>query len=363
MNHAELGEHVQIDGSYGEGGGQILRTSVSLAAFTGRPVEITRIRAGRSKPGLQPQHLTAARAVGALCAATLEGDAVGSQRLLFTPGAGPQPGRYRFDIGTAGATALVVQSVLLPLALSGGASGATVIGGTHVPHAPMIEYLQAVYLPALRRAGLTAEVRYDRAGFFPAGGGEVLLEAPPTAALAPLELTERGKLQALTAIIVTGELPEHVAERGEATVERYLRGVGRRATFVIRRMPSRGPGAAVILAAECEGGHAGFSGLGQRGKPMEEVAEEPCAAFMAWWKSGAACDEHLADQLVLPAALAPGESRWSTPVVTEHLRTVLWVAQQFLPIETRIEASETGPATVVMQGTDARQATSTRTTA
>jgi len=355
---------VQIDGSYGEGGGQILRTSVSLAALTGRAVEITRIRAGRSKPGLQPQHLMAVRAVAALCGAALEGDAVGSQRLLFTPRADPQPGRYRFDIGTAGAAPLVIQSVLLPLALAGGApSGATVIGGTHVPHAPPLEYLEAVYLPALRRAGLAAMVSYSRAGFFPAGGGEVVLETLPAPRLQPLDLTERGKLQALTAYVVTGKLPEHVGARGEATIERYLRGVGRRATIAVRRLPARGPGAAVVLAAECEGGHAGFTGLGRRGKPMEEVAEEPCAAFMAWWKTGAACDEHLADQLVLPMALAAGESRWSTPAVTEHLCTVLWVARQFLPIESRIEESGEGPATVVVRGAGAPQPTSTRATA
>jgi RNA 3'-terminal phosphate cyclase (ATP) len=351
-----MAEQVRIDGSYGEGGGQILRTSVSLAALTGRPVEITRIRAGRSKPGLQPQHLTAVRAVASVCAARLEGDAVGSQRLLFTPQADPQPGRYRFDIGTAGATTLVVQSILLPLALAGAASAATVIGGTHVPHAPPFEYLEAVYLPALRRAGLSADVNYPRAGFFPAGGGEVTLEARPVGALAPLDLTDRGKLRSLTATIVTGELPDHVGERGKAAVERYLKGVGRQAAIEIRRLPARGPGAAVVLAARCDGGHAGFTGLGARGKPMEEVAEEPCAAFMAWWKSGAACDEHLADQLVLPMALAAGESRWTTPVVTEHLRTVLWVARRFLPIESRIEAEGPlpedgdGPATVVVRG-------------
>jgi RNA 3'-terminal phosphate cyclase (ATP) len=345
-----MSDTVTIDGSYGEGGGQILRTSVALAALTGREVEITRIRAGRTKPGLQPQHLTAVRAVAALCAATLEGDAVGSQRLLFTPGAGPQPGRYRFDIGTAGATPLVVQSILLPLVHAGAAAGATVIGGTHVPHAPPFEYLEAVYLPALRRAGLAAAVTSPRAGFFPAGGGEVILATEPLAALAPLDLTERGKLRSLTAYVITGELPEHVAERGKATIERYLKGVGRKAAFEIRRLPARGPGAAVLLAAECEGGHAGFTGLGARGKPMEEVAEEPCARFMAWWKSGAACDPHLADQLVLPMALAAGESRWTTPAVTEHLRTVLWVASRFLPIETRIEESEEGPAAVIMRG-------------
>jgi RNA 3'-terminal phosphate cyclase (ATP) len=345
---------IEIDGSYGEGGGQILRTSVSLAAITEQAVEIVNIRAGRSKPGLQRQHLTAVHAAAALCDAAMEGDAVGSQRLLFTPRKAVQAGEYRCEIGTAGATPLVAQTALLPLARAAGSSRVTVTGGTHVPHAPPAEYLEAVYLPALRRAGLEAHLAAPRFGFYPRGGGEVDLEVAPAASLQPLDLTERGKLRSLAAFIVTSELPEHVGERGAAAVKEAMRRVGRRVTVEQRDRPSHGPGAAVVLVAVCDGGFAGFTALGERGRPMEQVSEEACEAFMGWWKTGAACDEHLADQLVLPMAFADGESRWTTPVITEHLRTVLWLTQRFLPIEARLEEGAYGGGTVVLRGIGAR---------
>jgi RNA 3'-terminal phosphate cyclase (ATP) len=341
---------IRIDGSYGEGGGQILRTSVSLAAMTGQAVEIERIRAGRTRPGLQPQHLTAVRAAASLCDARLEGDAPGSGRLLFAPQSTPRPDRYDFSIGTAGATTLVTQTVLLPLARQGAGCHVTVSGGTHVPHAPAAEYLEAVYLPVLRSAGLDARFSYRQAGFYPRGGGEVAIEILPGTPLRPLDLTDRGKLRELTAFIVTATLPGHVGERGERAVEEYFRRVGRVASVERRDRASPGAGAAVVLVATCEGGIAGFTALGARGKPMEQVAEEACDAFMAWWKSDTACDEHLADQLVLPLALAAGESRWTTPSVTEHLRTVLWVTQQFLPIEFTLEETPEGPGTVTLRG-------------
>jgi RNA 3'-terminal phosphate cyclase (ATP) len=223
-----------------------------------------------------------------------------------------------------------------------------------VPHAPPAEYLAAVYLPALRRAGLEVHFRYPRAGFFPKGGGEVEIEIRAAAPTQPLDFTERGKLRTLTAYIVTAELPEHVAERGVAAVTEALRRVGRKATIERRDRPSHGPGAAVVLVAECDGGLAGFTALGQRGKPMEQVSEEACAAFMAWWKTGAPCDEHLADQLVLPMALAAGESRWTTPAVTQHLRTVLWVTQQFLPIGVSLDEAPDGSGTLTLRGAGER---------
>ncbi len=339
-----------IDGAYGEGGGQIIRTSLSLSAITGTPVEIVNVRKGRSKPGLQPQHLMAVRSAAEICAANVEGAEVGSTRFTFHPGCKPVAGSYHFDIRTAGATPLVAQTLLVPLAHADGDSSVTVIGGTHVPHAPTFEYLQQLYAPLLRRAGLDVEVEYEAAGFFPRGGGRILLRVRPAAFLQPVDLTERGKLENLTAYIVTSGVPDHVADRGAATVEKAMKAVGRPVHMEIRRMPSPGSGAAVILVAKCEGGYAGFTGLGERGKPMEKVAEAPCREFLEWWKTGAACDEHLADQLVLPAALAHGESRWTTPTVTDHLRTVLWVAQQFLPVQATLEEGTTGSALVQLRG-------------
>jgi RNA 3'-terminal phosphate cyclase (ATP) len=215
---AKVSETVQIDGSYGEGGGQIIRTSLSLAVLTGRPVHVSNVRARRSRPGLQPQHLTAVRAAASLCAAELKGDAVGSTSFVFAPQAPVQAGDYRFNIGTAGAASLVAQTVLVPLSHAGAPSRVVIIGGTHVPHAPPADYLGRVYLPALRRAGLEAEVDYPKAGFFPKGGGEVVLSIAGVPASTALNLVDRGKLRTLSSAVVTSNLGEHVSQRGADTV-------------------------------------------------------------------------------------------------------------------------------------------------
>ena len=180
-----MAQSILISGEYGEGGGQIIRTALSLAAITGRAVEISNIRSKRSKPGLQPQHLTAVHAAAAICNAEVAGAAVGSAWLRFAPQTAPQPGNYRWEIGTAGATTLVAQTVLLPLALADAPSRVTITGGTHVPHAPVAEYLEGVYLPMLRHAGCAVKMEIARTGFYPRGGGEITLHiaggyrAPP----------------------------------------------------------------------------------------------------------------------------------------------------------------------------------------
>ncbi len=340
---------VTIDGSHGEGGGQILRTSLSLSALTGRPVEIVKIRAGRSRPGLQPQHLASVRAAAGLCAAQSEGAEIGSVRLRFAPQAAPVPGAYHFAIGTAGATALVLQTVLMPLAFAPGTSRVTITGGTHVSHAPTADYLERVYLPTLARHGLAASCLSPNAGFYPKGGGVVQAEIAGNAAPLPVTLTERGDLRGLTALVVTSGLPPSVAERGIAAVRQGVGGLPVDLAVEARDVPSLGPGAAVLLVAECEGGLAGFSAIGERGKRMETVAEEACQAYRAWWETGAACEEHLADQLVLPMALTAGESRWTTSKVTEHLRTVLWVVPQFLPVEASLVENPDGAGLVTLQ--------------
>ena len=345
---------IEIDGSFGEGGGQIIRTSLSLAAMTGRAVQINNVRARRTKPGLQPQHLAAVRAAATLCDAHLHGDSVGSTSFTFEPQAHVAAGDYHFEIGTAGAAPLVVQTVLMPLAQASGNSTVRVSGGTHVPHSPPVEYLEAIYIPALRLAGVDATSNYATAGFYPRGGGLIDVTINGTAAsLKQMDLSERGRLESLRAFIVTSNLPEHVAQRGADTVERAMKAVGRKVAVEWREKPSPGPGAAVTVAAKCQGGLAAFSAIGELRKPMEKVAEAPCKEFMRWWKSDAACDEHLADQLVLPLCFAAGKSCWTTPVVTEHLRTVLWVAQQFLPIESQLEEQPDGSGVVTLQGVGA----------
>ena len=343
-----MSDLIQIDGSFGEGGGQIVRTSVSLAAMTGRSVEIQNVRGRRAKPGLQAQHLASVRAAATLCAAQLSGDSVGSQLLRFEPQSPIIAGDYHFAIGTAGAAPLVVQTVLLPLALAPGASNVRVTGGTHVPHAPTAEYLETVYVPTLQSSGLDIDFAYGSAGFFPKGGGEITVRVGECGAISPVDWRERGRLEELRAFIVTANLPAHVAERATATVERAMKAIGRKITIEHRKKLSPGPGASVIMAAKCESGRAGFSSVGEVRKPTEKVAQVPCDEFLRWWKSGAACDEHLADQLVLPMAFADAPGFWTTPVVTEHLRTVVWVVEQFLPVKVKIEECKDGSGTVSM---------------
>ncbi|HZO89395.1 MAG TPA: RNA 3'-terminal phosphate cyclase [Chthonomonadaceae bacterium] len=348
---------VWIDGAFGEGGGQILRTSVSLAALTGRPVEIAHIRARRSKPGLQAQHLTAVRAAAALCSARLQGDRLGSSFLRFVPGALTSRDHFLIDVAearggaSAGATGLVAQTLLVPMAfLPAAGAAATLRGGTHVPMAPPADYIEAVYVPMLRRMGLEADLSLTRAGFYPRGGGEITFRVLSGRPEVPVDCVERGRLKRLRVFIVTSQLPEHVAARGKETALKGLAGYGVEVEAEVRDLPSHGPGAAVVVVAECTIGSGGWTGLGERGKPMERVAEEAVRGFKEWFSTGAGVDEHLADQLVLPCALIPQVSRWTTPQITEHLRTALWVAQQFLPIETTLETRADGSGLVTLRG-------------
>ena len=326
---------VHIDGSFGEGGGQVIRTCVSLSAITGLPVEIVNVRAGRAKPGLQPQHLAAVKAAAELCGAVLEEARVGSTRFMFTPTHEVRAGEYKFNIGTAGSAPLVAQTVLIPLALTGLPSSVEILGGTHNPMAPASDYLERVYAPALIEMGVSVRVSAPRAGFYPAGGGRVEFEVTGGSELFPVRRLERGALRKLEAIITTSGLPETLYYRARALLGERLDDI----KVVHHEKVSNGPGAAVFIVADHEGGAAGFTGLGAKGKPMEHVTREALDEYELWREGKAAVDEHLADQLVLPALFASGESSWTVPVVSEHLRTVLWVANQFVPIE--FEVGET----------------------
>lgn len=337
-----------IDGSHGEGGGQTLRTSLTLAALMGRAITLTRIRAGRDKPGLKAQHLAAVRAAAAVCAAQTEGAEIGSTQLSFIPNAPVTAGVYHFDIGTAGAATLVAQTILPLLALADGPSRVMVTGGTHVSFAPPAEHLTEVFLPVVAAQGLNADITTESFGFMPHGGGTLTLTTPGSSRLHRFTLTERGPIQSVTAHVLTSGLPAEVGKRGAAAVEMALRGLP--LTVSVRDVPSPGAGAAVVLIAEYEGSRAGFSALGQRGRPMEAVAGEACGALKDWMNTGAVCEEHLADQLVLPAALAEGTSRWTTARVTEHLRTVLWVVPQFLDVEIALTERGDGTGEVTMRG-------------
>jgi RNA 3'-terminal phosphate cyclase (ATP) len=340
---------ITIDGSYGEGGGQVLRTSLALAAITGQTVRVQRIRAGRRKPGLAPQHLTGVRAVARVCNAQVEGDKLKSQELTFVPGSVRQTGTFTFDVaqaakgGSAGAVSLIFQTVLLPLAQAAGASQLTLRGGTHVSWSPPFDYLKRVYLPALARMGLQAKVNIVKWGWYPIGGGEVqawIEGQGAKGALGGVDLRERGRLLRVRGISASSNLPKHIRTRQEGAALQALRANGLNARIDVVDAPSRGQGTVVFLWAEFEKVVAGFTSLGERGKPAERVAEEAVDALLAYLHGDAALDRHLADQLVLPMALAGSPSQFTTETVTQHLLTNAWVVNQFLPGRVRVEGEE-----------------------
>jgi len=321
-----------LDASHGEGGGQILRTALALAVALGRGVELTRIRLARPKPGLQPQHLTAVRALAAIADAEVRGDALDSTALTFVPRA-PRPGAYRFDVGavrgSAGAVALVFQALLLPLSRAGGPSTVTLIGGTHVPWSPPVHYLTEVFLPLLAGVGVHARIVLRRWGWYPRGGGEIEATIAPGPPPRGLVADEPPAWDTLTGLSAVSRLPRSIAERQRRRAEARLAAAGLGgAIAVVEDASALGPGTCVLLAVP---GRCGFSALGRRGLPAEAVADAAVDALLAHRASGAALDEHLADQIVPFLALAGAPSTFTCPAISSHLRTVAWVVDRFLP--------------------------------
>lgn len=335
---------IEINGSWGEGGGQILRTCLSLAAIARQPLRLDRIRAHRKNPGLAAQHLTAVRAAAAICQAQVRGDALGSTTLEFVPSCPPQAGEYAFDVsqatesGSAGAATLILQTILLPLVLATGNSQVTLKGGTHVPWSPSATYIEQVYLPLLNRWGISARLQLNAWGWYPRGGGEIVLHVTGrggmTLPMAGFTLLERGTLQAVRGLAVVTELPSHIPQRMANRAENLLReaeslqGVP---TMKVQPLRAKGvvPGAGIFLTAEYEQTRAGFGALGRIGLPAERVAQMAVEEFLQFHESGAAVEPFLADQLLLPAALASGTSRYRVAELTQHLTTNAWVIEQF----------------------------------
>jgi RNA 3'-terminal phosphate cyclase (ATP) len=346
-----------LDGSYGEGGGQVLRTSLALSIITGQPFRIEKIRGNRRKPGLRPQHLIGVRAAAKACGAEVEGAKLNSQALAFAPRTPAQGGTYTFDVaqaakgGSAGSVGLILQTVLLPLALAEESSQLTLRGGTHVAWSPSIDYVKRVYLPTLARIGVKAKVNIKKWGWYPIGGGEVKTAITPSgephasSALSSLDLRERGTLLRVRGVSASSNLPKHIRMRQEKTMLQVLRSNGINVRVQVVDAPAKGQGTVVFLWAEFENAVAGFTSLGKRGKPAERVAEEACHELLAYLESDAALERHLADQLVLPMALAGTPSQFTTEAVTQHLLTNAWVVNQFLPGRVRVEGQEDEPGT------------------
>jgi RNA 3'-terminal phosphate cyclase (ATP) len=307
-----------LDGSDGEGGGQILRTALALSLAAAAPIRVTAIRAGRRVPGLGRQHLAALEAAAAIGSATVEGASLGSREILFRP-RGVRPGTYRFSVGTAGSATLVAQTVLLPLLAASEPSVLVIEGGTHNPAAPPFEFFEGVFLPRLREMGARASATLERPGFYPAGGGRIRIEVEPCRELRPIEIAERGEIRRVEGRALVARLPRSIAERELATVRRTL-GWGEDRLRVEEIRDSAGPGNVVLLEVRSERLTELFAGFGARGVRAETVASNAAREVRAYLEAGAPVGPRLADQLLLPMAMAGGGS-FVTVAPTKHTLT------------------------------------------
>ena len=342
---------VTLDGSGGEGGGQILRSALTLSMLTGRPFRIVKIRANRDKPGLRPQHLKAVEAAASLSGAEVVGGSIGSRDLTFRPGP-LQPRDLRVDIGTAGATSLVLQTLHLPLALrSESPVRLTLAGGTFNESAPSFPFLEATWRAHMASLGMPVALSMPSAGYYPAGGGTLEAWIEP-ATLLPMVLENRGDLVKIRGMAETTNVPTGIARR---MADRAIEGLAARGLSVeveVGNTPGPGQGASITLIAEFTGAlPVTFVGLGKRGKPAEVVADEAVTELIDHLETGeGAVDLHSADQLLLPLAFAPGRSIYTVTRVTDHLRTNVETIRAFLDRPIRIEESREGSVGRVMVG-------------
>lgn len=336
------GRLLTIDGSEGEGGGQVLRSSLALSLATGQPFAIENIRARRKKPGLMRQHLTAVEAARDVGQAHVEGAAIGSLRLTFRPGK-VTPGSYTFRVGTAGSATLVLQTVLPALLVAEGESHLSLEGGTHNPLAPPLDFLTKAYLPLVNRMGPTVEARLVRPGFYPAGGGRFSVRIQPAPQLGRLELTERGEIITRRVRALVANLPRHIAERECRTIARKT-GWNEDCFAVEEVRDSRGPGNVVMIELESPHVAEVVTGFGQLGVRAEEVAMQAFRETDEYLTADVPVGKHLADQLMLPLGigvwLGSGGSVFRTMPLSLHATTHLEILRRFLAIEVRVERAD-----------------------
>jgi RNA 3'-terminal phosphate cyclase (ATP) len=323
---------ITIDGSYNEGGGQILRTALTLSLATRTPFRIEKIRAGRKRPGLLRQHLTAVEAARRIGAADVRGAEINSQELTFVP-QDVIPGDYHFSIGTAGSTTLVLQTVLPVLMLASKPSTLTLEGGTHNPAAPAYDFVERVYVRLLNRLGAQVRTELIMAGFFPAGGGKLRVAIEPPSELRSLELSGRGEIRRRSARAIVANLPLSIAERELGVVEKKLGWEASNMTAEI--VSSHGPGNIVLLEVDCANVTEIFTGFGERNLRAEIVADRVVTETRQYLAANVAAGQHLADQLLVPMALMRGGTFTTLPL-SRHSQTNIDTIGKFLPVKIRV---------------------------
>ncbi|MEM1508778.1 MAG: RNA 3'-terminal phosphate cyclase [Thermofilaceae archaeon] len=322
-------EIIEIDGSYGEGGGQLLRYSVALAALLGKKVRVYNVRAKRSNPGLRAQHLTAVKVIAGLIGAKVNGLFIGSSEILVEPAGKPKSGSYEVDIGTAGSVSLLLQAILPVLIAAKGELTLRVKGGTNVKWAPPIQYMQNVLFPLLENFGVKVELKVHRLGYYPQGGGLVEVKATPSYPLTPVSLESRGEFLTIEGISYSSNLPSHVAERQAKAAIEYLKQKGygeylREITIDIDT-PAVGIGSGIVLWAKFDHGLVGGDSLGEKNKKAETVGREAAEKLVAALKSKALVDSHALDNIIIYMSLAKGRSSVIASGITSHAETALWL--------------------------------------
>ena len=335
---------VTIDGSFGEGGGQILRSSLALSMVTRTPFRIGNIRANRDPPGLARQHLTSVTSAARVCGAEVEGAELRSRGLAFRPGP-IIAGDYTFSIGSAGSTTLVLQTVLPALIRGEDPSTLALEGGTHNPFAPPLDFLDHAFLPLINRMGPRVETALERPGFAPRGGGRLVATVRPATALEPFHLLERGPVKRKRARAVVAGLPRNIAERELAVVRERL-GWTPDECEAVELPEAFGPGNIVTLEVESDHLTEVFTGVGMRGVRAEAVAAEAADAAARYLAAGVPVGDCLADQLLLPLALAGGGS-YRTLALTRHASTNIEVIRKFLDVNVTVRPE--GPDAVLIE--------------
>ncbi len=336
---------IEIDGAHGEGGGQVLRTSLALALITGKAFRLRNIRAKRSKPGLQAQHLMSVKAAAQIGQAKSRGACISSIDLTFEPGP-VLPGKYLFKIGTAGATSLVLHTIYLPLALASGESTITIEGGTHVKASPCFHFLERSWAPRLKSLGIDIDVKLERVGFYPRGGGLIRATIAPIQSIHSFAGMTTASIASATVHVGVAGLPAHVGDRLTQRATMRLRDLGMSAE-VRRETWQGGPGCMLGVELPTQPATTFFFALGERGKSSEAVADEAAAQVEAFLNAQPlGVDEHSADQLLLPLALAEGASQFRVANASSHLLTNADIIRHFLDRPIEIEGEEGEPGLV-----------------
>ena len=329
---------IEIDGSQGEGGGQIIRSSLALSAVTGKPVRLTKIRAGRKKPGLMRQHLTAAQAAAKVCDAQLTDAEIGARSISFVPGP-IRGGDFRFRVGTAGSTSLIAQTVLPALLLADEPSTLTLQGGTHNPWSPPYDFLERSFLPLLSRIRPTVHASLESHGFYPAGGGQIQLEIQPCESWSGIQLLEPIDNWEPRVVALVSEIPLSVGERECNTIRRKSNWPPKH--FLVKNVSNAGgAGNVVMIDLASEQTTNVFTGFGKIGVKAEQIARDVLKEARAHLATRAPVGEYLADQLMMPMGLAASQGQSSaflTGPLSKHSQTHLDVLKTFLPIHVSVE--------------------------